>query len=211
MKTVDVDPDKNSEFVTRFIRQVRSLSDTPSLIQFLAADAGNLILCRTLVNDSCSEKFDFNRTLGSVCRKGEHDLSILQKKLLPAARALGLTTSSDVQLDYYTLLGVDSEADTVEIKKAFREKAYKVHPDTQTQGQDNNEQFILLTTAYQTLSDPDLRRHYNMSRRNLGHWHEMPVQVYSPERKARTSFVLQLGTIVILLVLGIFIFDLLVP
>ena len=211
MKAVGIDPDKNSEFVTRFIRQVGSLSDTPSLIQFLAADAGNLMLCRTLVNDSCSEKFEINRTLRSVCRNGEHDISILQKKLLPAARALGLTTSSDVQLDYYALLGVDTEADTEEIKKAFREKAYKVHPDTQIQGQDDNEKFIRLTTAYQTLSDPDLRRHYNMSRRNLSHWHEMPVQVYTAERKARISFVLQLGMIIVLLVVGIFIFDLLVP
>ena len=211
MKTVGIDPDKHSEFVARFIRQVRSLADTPSIIQFLAADAGNLMLCRTLVNKTCFEKFEFKRTLGSVCRKGELDIALLQKKLLPAARALGLTMSSDVQLDYYTLLGVDTEADTVEIKKAFREKAYKVHPDTRAHGQDNSEKFIQLTTAFQTLSDPVLRRHYDLSRRNLSDWHEMPAWVHPTDRMARMSFVFQLGVLVLLLVLGVFVFDLLVP
>jgi hypothetical protein len=190
---------------------VRSLTDTPSLIQFLASDAGNLILCRTLVNESCSENHEFSQTLRSACREREPDFAILQEKLIPAATALGLTLSPDLQLDYYTLLGINPEADAEEIKKAFREKAYKSHPDTREKGSGDSEKFIRLTTAYQTLSDPILRRHYNLSRRNLSRWHEMPVQDHTTNRHAKASFVIQLGIIIVLLVLGIFVFDLLVP
>jgi curved DNA-binding protein CbpA len=136
---------------------------------------------------------------------------LLQEKLLPAARALGLTLSSNAQLDYYHLLGVSPEADTSEIKKAFRAKAYEVHPDTRAQAQGDHEKFVKLSTAYQTLSDPVLRKHYNLSRRNLNRWHETRMQVSKADRMKKTSFVIQLAALIIILVLGIFVFDFLVP
>jgi hypothetical protein len=68
-----------------------------------------------------------------------------------------------------------------------------------------------LSTAYQTLSDPVLRRHYNLSRRNLKRWHEMPLQVPKTDRMGRRLFVIQLAALIIILVLGIFVFDFLVP
>ena len=197
--------------MTRFIRQVRALADTPSLIQLIAADAGYLILCRTLVNDYYNEKQEFNRTVKAVCRKQGLDLVLLREKITPAARALGLTLSANVQLDYYDLLGVGSEANTAEIKKAFREKVYEVHPDTSAQGQDDIERFVRLKAAYQTLSDPVLRGHYNLSRQNLNRWHEPPMQVPATDRKGRGLFVVQLAALIIILLLGIFVFDFLVP
>ncbi len=126
---------------------------------------------------------------------------------MPAARALGLRFSSNTQVDYYNLLGVDPAADTLEIKKAFREKAYEFHPDTSDQRHGDNEKFVKLKTAYQTLSDPVLRGHYNLSRQNLNLWHETPLQVRTTDRMARASFILQLATLIIILVLGIFVFD----
>ena len=130
---------------------------------------------------------------------------------MPAARALGLALSSNTQLDYYTLLGVSPEADTPEIKKAFREKAYEVHPDTSAQAHGDSEKFVELNTAYQTLCDPVLRKHYNLSRQNLSRWHELPLQPPSTDRTGRAVFVLQLFALLIVLVLGIFVFDFLVP
>ena len=132
---------------------------------------------------------------------------MLQQNLIPAARALGLTLSSNAQLDYYNLLGVSPEADTPEIKKAFREKAYEVHPDTSAQGHGDNEKFVELNTAYQTLCDPVLRKHYNLSRRNLSRWHETSLQVPKTDRMGRAVFVLQLAALIIIMVFGIFVFD----
>ena len=139
------------------------------------------------------------------------DFHLLQQKLTPVARALGLTLASNAQLDYYHLLGISPEADSLEIKKAFREKAYEVHPDTSAQGHDDHERFVRLKTAYQTLSDPVLRKHYNLSRQNLNRWHESPMRIPTKDRIGRGLFVFQLMALIILLVLGIFVFDFLVP
>ena len=211
MKSVGINLYKNSDLLTRFIRQVRLLADTPSLIRLIAADAGYLMVCQAIVNDSLHRKQETVMSVKTVCRLQGLDFNLLQEKLLPAASALGLTLSSNAQFDYYALLGVSPQADTQEIKKAFREKAYEVHPDTSAQGHGGSEKFVELKTAYQTLSDPVLRQHYNLSRRNLSRWHEMPLPAQSTDRTGRVVFVFQLFALLIVLVLGIFVFDFLVP
>ena len=197
--------------MTRFIRQVLYLTDTPSLIQLIAADAGYLMVCREIVNDSLLKKHEAVKSIKRVCRIQGLDFHLLQQKLMPVATALGLTLASDAQLDHYHLLGISPEADSSEIKKAFREKAYEVHPDTSAQGHDDLDKFIRLKTAYQTLSDPVMRKQYDLSRQNLNRWHETPIQVTTTYRMGRAIFVLQLVALIIILVLGIFVFDFLVP
>ena len=211
MKSVGINFYKNTELLTRFIRQVGSLSDTPSLIRLIAADTDYLMLCRTIVSDSLHRNHEAIRSIKTVCRVQGLDFQLFQETLIPAARALGLTLSSNAQLDYYTLLGVSPGAATAEIKKAFRKKAYEVHPDTSSQGHGDSEKFVELTRAYQTLCDPTLRKHYNLSRQNLSRWHEIPLQVPITGRTGRAVFVFQLFALVILLVLGIFVFDFFSP
>jgi hypothetical protein len=211
LKSVGINIYKNPELLTRFIRQVRLLADTPALIQLIAADAGYLMVCRAIVNDSLPRKQEDVMSVKTVCRLQGLDFQLLQEKLLPAASALGLTLSSNAQFDYYALLGVSPQADTREIKKAFREKAYEVHPDTSAQGPGGSEKFVELKTAYQTLSDPVLRRHYNLSRQNLSRWHETRTQVPKIDRKGRGLFIIQLAALIIILVLGIFVFDFFSP
>lgn len=58
---------------------------------------------------------------------------------------------------FYELLEVDKEADQRTIKKAFRKKAMKHHPD---KGGDP-EKFKEISKAYETLSDPEKRELYN--------------------------------------------------
>lgn len=60
--------------------------------------------------------------------------------------------------DLYELLGVASNADAREIKKAYFQKVREFPPET------HSEQFQLIRRAYETLSDPDRRRGYDASR-----------------------------------------------
>ena len=60
-------------------------------------------------------------------------------------------------MDYYQTLGVSREADAATIKRAYRKLAGKHHPD---KGGDI-EQFKLVQSAYETLSDPQKRAQYD--------------------------------------------------
>lgn len=53
---------------------------------------------------------------------------------------------------YYKILGLSSTATVEEIKRAYRQKAKELHPD-RNKSKDANEQFILLTEAYECLTN----------------------------------------------------------
>ena len=56
--------------------------------------------------------------------------------------------------DYYEVLGVDRSAEPDALKKAFRSKALKLHPD-RNDAADADERFKEVNEAYAVLSDPD--------------------------------------------------------
>lgn len=62
--------------------------------------------------------------------------------------------------DLYEVLGVDKTATDEEIKKAFRRKARKLHPDV-NKAPDAEDQFKELSEAYDVLSDPNKRAQYD--------------------------------------------------
>jgi molecular chaperone DnaJ len=69
------------------------------------------------------------------------------------------TDSAD---DYYALLGVDTEADTAELLRAWRRLALRWHPDRAGPGATTT--FQKLLAAYTVLSDPVARAAYDRRR-----------------------------------------------
>ncbi|MEF8787523.1 MAG: DnaJ domain-containing protein [Planctomycetota bacterium] len=63
------------------------------------------------------------------------------------------------QHNYYKILGISPQANQEAIKKAFRRKARKTHPDTE---EGSHQAFKLVKKAYETLSDPHQRDLYDL-------------------------------------------------
>lgn len=68
------------------------------------------------------------------------------------------------QKDYYAILGVTQQASPEEIKKAYRQLARTLHPDTNSGDKELEAKFKEVTEAYNTLSDPRKREQYDRLR-----------------------------------------------
>ncbi len=66
----------------------------------------------------------------------------------------------DTSNDYYTVLGLDSQASASAIKAAFKKLALQYHPDVY-KGEDAQDRMRSLLQAYQTLNDPEARKAYD--------------------------------------------------
>jgi molecular chaperone DnaJ len=67
--------------------------------------------------------------------------------------------------DYYEVLGVDKKATLSDIKKAYREKALKYHPDRNPNDTNAEEKFKEAAEAYEVLSNEEKRARYD----RMGH------------------------------------------
>lgn len=71
--------------------------------------------------------------------------------------------ASMTEKDYYAILEVDEKATTEEIRRAFQQKARKLHPDVNKEP-DAEERFKEVSEAYAVLSDAEKRKRYDAMR-----------------------------------------------
>src|SRR5580765_4715067 len=64
-------------------------------------------------------------------------------------------------MDLYIVLGLERGASVSDIKRAYKRLARRFHPDINPGDRMAAAQFRQIAEAYETLSDPDRRRHYD--------------------------------------------------
>ncbi|HEX9838622.1 MAG TPA: J domain-containing protein [Anaerolineales bacterium] len=72
--------------------------------------------------------------------------------------------------DYYKILGVERKASEAEIRKAYRKLAMQYHPDRNPEDKQAEERFKEINEAYQVLSDPQKRAHYDRLGSDYSNW-----------------------------------------
>jgi curved DNA-binding protein len=85
-------------------------------------------------------------------------------------------SSAEDFTDYYATLRVPRTADLRTLKQAYRQLARQLHPDLNPHDELAAERFKTLSEAYEVLSDPAKRRHYD---RYGTHW-QQAHQGYTP-------------------------------
>jgi len=165
-----------------------------------------MILCDAVVNVKKDQDEPLYNRLWAHCRNQGISFPNLQDPLQAVARSLGLVIS-ETQVDFYDLLSVPPDVDTSQIRRAYRQKAYDMHPDTRKDGRADTAEFISLSAAYETLNDPVFRAQYDQSRRNIAVWKEASRPA-SRKRKPRSlKPVYQLAWLLLFLVVIAYIFD----
>lgn len=76
------------------------------------------------------------------------------------ARARSGVVGLRAESDYYQKLGVQKGASDADIKKGFRDRARKLHPDV-NKADDAQEKFQEIQNAYEVLSDPSKKQMYD--------------------------------------------------
>jgi curved DNA-binding protein len=64
-------------------------------------------------------------------------------------------------IDYYKVLGLDKSASQEDIRKAYRKKARKVHPDLNPDDKDSQKKFQQLNEANEVLGDAEKRKKFD--------------------------------------------------
>ena len=73
----------------------------------------------------------------------------------------------DTLIDYYSLLGIQRNANSNEIKRAYRKMVFRYHPDRNPDDDQAAEKFKQILDAYETLSDVGKKAVYDEVTRPL--------------------------------------------
>ena len=88
--------------------------------------------------------------------------------------------------DYYSILGINSSAKYVEIRKAYRKRALELHPDVNISPK-AKEDFVEVNEAYRVLKNVHSRARYDKLRNSIRRKAENQFDLSEERRNQRRS------------------------
>ena len=152
------------ERLVGFCQRVVKIQQTPDLISFVACEKEHVGFCKKIIDPD----YNFQRRFAAMCQANQMDPDDICRSMQVVASVLGINK----QVDYYSILGVSSDASGSAFKQAYRKKAQILHPDKVAKGAENGEAFIKLQEAYMHLSDPKVRQLCKQSYDGSVYWVE---------------------------------------
>lgn len=178
---------EDSENLANLLVALSGKWDTPALIAYLADERARLLLCKALVSPVSGSDRQLAQRANQILRNRGLDPDQLKKRLEPAAVALGLGSTCDIQIDYYDVLSVKPSATSSELRAAYRKKAFEIHPDTAGETRENLTDFVTLKAAYDTLMEPNSRAAFDQCQAQLDSWYEEDPEESSGEGAQKRS------------------------
>ena len=91
-------------------------------------------------------------------------------------------------IDYYKVLGISKDASTDEVKKAYRKRARKYHPDLNPNNKEAQKKFQEINEANEVLSDPDKRKKYDKYGKDWKHGEEFEKAQRAQQQQSQRQY-----------------------
>jgi curved DNA-binding protein len=90
-------------------------------------------------------------------------------------------------IDYYKVLGIDKNASTEDIKKAYRKLARKYHPDVNPNNKEAHKKFQEINEANEVLGDPEKRKKYDQYGKDWKHAEQFERAKHHQQRQRQNT------------------------
>jgi hypothetical protein len=186
-------------------RQIRSLiarysgSGTESLIAYVAGTNGMLAACQALLRSIDATGSTSAEWLQRECAE---ESVAFHPFLMEVGKIVALFHPAHDPEDPHVILGIAADADSDEIKQAYRALSLRYHPDTASPPYcDNPEKFIAITKAYQALMNADTRGEEDENIQPENQWRRKKERKVSPEQR-KTAIKWTMALVIVLAVVS---------
>lgn len=136
--------------ISKFVDMVAKRSPTESLIAFVAANSGMLLVCQRVLDLLKNPGSVERRWLQEQCHNSHIETRLLQSE---SERIISIFQPGFESGDEYRLLGLNPGATTAEVKSAFHKLSFRYHPDSSTTNDsENSQKFIAICRAYKKIT-----------------------------------------------------------